>query len=248
MYIQCLGSGDAFGSGGRLNTCYYLRAGGPDDRTGVLLDCGATTSAALKRAGLTVDFVDCIIISHFHGDHFGGIPAFIKEIEVVRDPARPLTIIGPEGIEKKVETALQIFYPGAGVQESFPVNFLTFKVGETLQFKSLRITPRRAVHPSGTNPHCFRIESDGKVLAFSGDTEWTDELLKISDGADLFICEASFYDAGRRNHLSVEELIEKRDLIRAKRLVLTHAGEKVLEHAPGIPFKIAEDGEVLMDD
>lgn len=97
MYVKCLGSGDAFGSGGKLNTSFFIRAAD----MGILLDCGASTSIALKRAGLTVNDVDVIIISHFHGDHFGGIPIFIREAQVTRDGHHPLTIIGPEGIESQ---------------------------------------------------------------------------------------------------------------------------------------------------
>lgn len=244
MYVKCLGSGDAFGSGGKLNTSFFIRAAD----MGILLDCGASTSIALKRAGLTVNDVDVIIISHFHGDHFGGIPIFIREAQVTRDGHHPLTIIGPEGIELKANKALQCFYPGPGMSDTFSTNFLPYNTGQPLMFGSLKIIAFKAIHSEDTNPHCLRIEAGGKVLAFSGDTEWTDELLKASKGADLFICEASFYEAEKKNHLSVRQLLSKLAQIEAKKIVLTHAGEKVLAHAAEIPIHIAEDGEVLLQD
>ena len=244
MYVKCLGSGDAFGSGGKLNTSFFVRTAG----MGILLDCGASTSIGLKRAGLTVNDIDLIIISHFHGDHFGGIPIFIREAQVSRGGNHPLTIIGPEGIELKANKALQCFFPGPGMSETFSTNFLTYNSDQPLAFGSLKIKAFKAIHAADTNPHCLRIEAGGKVLAFSGDTEWTDELLKVSKGADLFICEASFYEAEKKNHLSVKQLLSKLTQIEAKKMVLTHAGEKVLEHAAEIPIHIAEDGEVLLED
>lgn len=192
--------------------------------------------------------MNVIVISHFHGDHFGGLPIFIREAQSVRDHLKVLTIIGPQGIKEKTEEALQCLYPGPSAQDSFPIQFLTYSTHQRLTFGPLQLTPYRAIHSEDTNPHILRIEAGGKVLAFSGDTEWTDDLLAASSGADLFLCEASFYSAGNRNHMSVAELLEKRGEITAKKIVLTHADEKVLKHAADIPLPIAEDGQVLMDE
>lgn len=134
------------------------------------------------------------------------------------------------------------------MSDTFSTNFLPYNTGQPLMFGSLKIIAFKAIHSEDTNPHCLRIEAGGKVLAFSGDTEWTDELLKASKGADLFICEASFYEAEKKNHLSVRQLLSKLAQIEAKKIVLTHAGEKVLAHAAEIPIHIAEDGEVLLQD
>ncbi len=248
MFVQCLGSGDAFGSGGKLNTCFYIRTSPSARGLRILLDCGASGSIAMKRAGLTVNDVNVIIISHFHGDHFGGLPVFIREAQSVRDHQKVLTIIGPGGIKEKTEEALQCLYPGPSAQDSFPVQFLTYSIQQPLTFGSLQLTAYRALHSTDTNPHILRLEAGGKVVAFSGDTEWTDDLLAASKGADLFICEASFYAAGHQNHLSVAQLLDKLGDITARKIVLTHAGEKVLKHAADIPLPIASDGEVLMDE
>jgi len=69
-HVQFVGSGDAFGSGGRFNTC-FLVAG---TKTRFLIDCGASTPVALKRAGIDLDGIDGVALTHLHGDHFGGLP------------------------------------------------------------------------------------------------------------------------------------------------------------------------------
>ena len=68
--ILFIGTGDAFGSGGRRNSAILVRA---DGRT-LLLDCGPTTLAGLKQLGVDPSEIDAIAISHFHGDHAAGVP------------------------------------------------------------------------------------------------------------------------------------------------------------------------------
>ena len=75
MRIQFLGSGDAFGSGGRLQTCILMESPGFT----CLIDCGASSLIALKRANVDPNNVDAILVTHLHGDHFGGIPFLILD-------------------------------------------------------------------------------------------------------------------------------------------------------------------------
>lgn len=70
VLVQFLGSGDAFGSGGRFQTCFYVKC----ERTRLLIDCGASSLIAMKRFGVDPGAVDLILVTHLHGDHFGGIP------------------------------------------------------------------------------------------------------------------------------------------------------------------------------
>ena len=73
--VKFLGSGDAFGSGGRLQICILIEAPG----TKFLLDCGASALISMKRFGVSSADIDMILITHLHGDHFGGIPFFILD-------------------------------------------------------------------------------------------------------------------------------------------------------------------------
>ena len=73
MRLQFLGSGDAFGSGGRFNMCILVES----EATRFLVDCGASSLIAMKRLGVSPNSIDTILITHLHADHFGGLPFFI---------------------------------------------------------------------------------------------------------------------------------------------------------------------------
>ena len=73
--LQFIGCGDAFGSGGRSNTCFHVTG----EDVNVLIDCGATSLPALKREKIAREAIDLILITHFHGDHFAGLPFFLLD-------------------------------------------------------------------------------------------------------------------------------------------------------------------------
>ena len=70
MQLRFVGCGDAFGSGGRSNTCFHITG----ERVNFLIDCGASSLPALQRQAIARDAIDLVLITHFHGDHFGGLP------------------------------------------------------------------------------------------------------------------------------------------------------------------------------
>src|ERR671935_135054 len=101
-----LGSGDAFGSGGRLQACISVRS----EQAHVLLDCGASSLVAMKRLGVEPNSVDAVVLTHLHGDHFGGIPFLVLDGQFSRR-TRPLVIAGPASTQQRVEAAMEIFFP-----------------------------------------------------------------------------------------------------------------------------------------
>jgi len=68
MRLTIVGSGDAFGSGGRFNTCFWLETA----KATLMLDCGASSPVALKGRGLAFDRVDGVILSHLHATTSAG--------------------------------------------------------------------------------------------------------------------------------------------------------------------------------
>jgi ribonuclease BN (tRNA processing enzyme) len=100
----------------------------------------------------------------------------------------------------------------------------------------------------GTPPesyHGYRIAADGKVLAYSGDTEWTDSLIEIGHDADLLVCEAYVYDKPVPMHLAYRQLVEKLPLIRPKRLIITHMSDDTLGRGDAITHETAHDGMIV---
>ena len=80
MRLQFLGSGDAFGSGGRFNTCFHLERA---NRGNVLIDCGASSMVAIRKWGVDPNAISTVLVTHLHGDHFGGLPFFLLDGQTV---------------------------------------------------------------------------------------------------------------------------------------------------------------------
>ena len=100
-------------------------------------------------------------------------------------------------------------------------------------------------HVPATNPHALRIEVEGKVIVFSGDTAWDDNLIDAAAGADIFICEAWSLRPRAPVHLDIETLRARRSDIDCERIVLTHMGDDVLAALPIEGFEAADDGMVI---
>jgi len=245
MRLTVVGCGDAFGSGGRLQTCYHVEAAS----TRFLIDCGASTLIGFSRLGLDPNAVPTIFISHLHGDHYAGLVWWLVHAQHVAKRTVPLTVVGPLGIEARFVTAAEALFPGStGVKRRYDLKFLELAREQPLDVGGVRVTPYEVSHPSGAPSYALRFEVDGKVLAFSGDTEWTDSLVPTGKGADLFIIECYQFEGEPRFHLSWKTIQAQLGRIAAKRVMLTHMATPMLARRgevadPGIV--LAEDGLVL---
>jgi ribonuclease BN (tRNA processing enzyme) len=243
MHLQFVGCGDAFGSGGRFNTCFHLVGSGIN----ALIDCGATSLVAMNKLAIDRNDIEVIFISHFHADHIAGVPFLILEANYVTKRKRPLTIVGPPGLKTRFPEVMEGGFPGTGSMElNFPLHLVELEIGKRSEIGAVGVTPFRVVHDDRAGPCLgFRFEIEGKVIAFSGDTEWTDVLIDIGREADLFICEAYTRDKPIQTHMALSLLEKHLGQIRPKRLVLTHMGEDMLAHRAEVPYETAADGMIV---
>jgi len=240
--VQFLGSGDAFGSGGRYQACIHVRS----PSASFLLDCGASSLIAMRRFGVEPNDVDAILLSHLHGDHFGGLPFFVLDAQLVSKRTRPLVVAGPPGLESRIREAMEVLFPGSSqVQQKFPLQFVELVDGSARRIGGLTVTAHGVVHASDALAYALRVECDGKTIAYSGDTEWTDALLGVARDADLFICEAYFFEKKMKFHLDYRTLMEHRESLGCRRLILTHMSSDMLARLDGIDAECAEDGKVI---
>jgi ribonuclease BN (tRNA processing enzyme) len=242
MRLQFVGCGDAFGSGGQLNTCFHVTG----DGVNFLIDCGASSLPALKRLGITRDDIDLILITHFHGDHFAGLPFLLLDAQFSRR-SRPLVIAGPEGIEQKLPQVMEaLFERSSKTKQKFDLAVVTLKPEETREFGAVSVTPFPVVHGESGGPHlAYRIEAQGRAIAYSADTEWTETLIPLAHEADMFIAEAYYYDKLVKNHLSLTTLEAHLAEIKPKRLVLTHMSDDMLGRLDTLGHSAAHDGMIV---
>lgn len=244
MKIQFLGCGDAFGSGGRLNTCFMVDSA--DSR--FLIDCGATSLVAMNRCGVDPNSIDKILLTHLHGDHFGGVPFLLVNAHSASMRDRPLLIVGPRTTEQRVMETLAVLYPGTQNNPwRFDLSFEEYEVEQEWRSDTLSVMAYQAAHKAGDGPACaLRVTVDGKTVTYSGDGGWSEGLAKAASGADLFIAEANFFDEKINFHMSLVTLMDHLDEIAPKRLILTHMGEDMLERVKSLDFETAEDGKIIV--
>lgn len=191
MKILFLGVGDAFDET-VPNTSIWLETGAPEP-CGVLLECGPTVPPSywtwIRHAGR----VDLIWISHFHADHFFGLPALLYSFHFAHR-TKPLGICGPEGMETTVRDVVDLAFPGLYGALSFPIRLMPVEAGGSLHFRGM--TWSFVELPHGQRNLAVRIESRGKSLYYSGDGMPTAQALDLARGCDLIIHEAFRLDEG----------------------------------------------------
>jgi ribonuclease BN (tRNA processing enzyme) len=211
----------------------------------VLIDCGASSLIAMKREDIDPSEVEVVLVSHLHGDHFAGVPFLILDGQFSRRE-RPLIVAGPPGLRARIMEAMEVLFPGSSrVERRFTVEFIQLPERRPARIGPVTVTPFEVDHASGDPAFALRIEFGGKVVAYSGDTAWTESLLDVAHGADVFVCEAYFADKRVPYHLDYATLKANAGrLLDCKRIVLTHMSADMLNQAESA-FERAEDGLVI---
>jgi ribonuclease BN (tRNA processing enzyme) len=242
MRLTIAGSGDAFGSGGRFQTCLLLETA----KATLMVDCGASSPVALNVRNVRFGDVDAVILSHLHGDHFGGLPFLLVDAQLGSRRDRPLTIAGPPGTAARLTAALEVFFPGATQKEwRFPFQIVEIEPGQPVDLLGHRIETTEVVHRSGAPSTALRIADGARVFAYSGDTEWTEALVPVAAGADLFVVECYSHTVNIPGHLCWDILRARLPDLTARRIVVTHMSPAMLAHVGDIRaagLTAAEDG------
>jgi ribonuclease BN (tRNA processing enzyme) len=244
LTVTFAGCGDAFGSAGRFQACIHLRH--RDLPAPVLLDCGATSLTALRQAGLDPAQIGAVLVSHLHGDHFGGLVFLILDAQF-SGRAEPLAVAGPPGTGQRLAEAMECLFPGSTrVRRRFEVVVTELAPGERADIAGIGVQTAAARHPSGAPALILRLDVRGTVVAYTGDTSWTPAITTAAAGADLLIAEAYYWDKPVPHHLRHADLSEHAAALGARRTVLTHMSAGMASRHAGMScHESAHDGLVL---
>ncbi len=231
LTITVLGSGDYCNHGGRAQQSLLLEQGGE----GLLLDCGANTKGQMEKLSIGYDRFQRILLTHYHGDHFRGLPYMLAELN--NSPAllkAPLKIIGPGATKEHVE-ALTLAM-GYGVGEPEVVNYIDFPpAGYSDSFGAITAFPMQH-RPESLG---YRISAHGLTVAITGDTKWCENIPLLAQNADLLIIDVNMRQ-GSGPHVSLEELMAHRAEISARHILAVH----IADLGEDCPIHQAEDGSI----
>lgn len=241
MQLTFVGCGDAFASGGRLNTCFHVTG----ESVNFLVDCGASSLVGLKSRRVALNDIQAIFVTHFHADHFGGIPFFMLDAQFFSRRTRPLIVAGPAGLRDAYERVMEVAFKGsAHNQPKFELSLVELAAGQRADIAGVAVLPFQAVHgPAGGPFFSYRLQAEGRSLAYTGDTEWNEQLIPAAAGVDLLVAEAYFFERKVKFHLDLQSLARQLPAIAPKRLILTHMSDDMLARAGALPYELAFDGK-----
>lgn len=245
MKVTIVGSGDAFGTGGRAHTCIRLDCAAAT----VLVDFGAGSIISWHKLDFSSNDIDAVVISHLHGDHFGGLPLLLLHCQFVADRRKPLTFYGPPGLKTRLINMFDAFFPSAvHLAWNFVWPVIEVTPGGSAEVCGLKLDTFPVKHSPDSVATGVRLSDGTHSFAYSGDTGWTETLLTLAAGTDLFLIECYSGEEAVPNHMNWPQLLQKLPDFKAKRVVVTHLGAtafpKVADmRAAGLT--IAEDGLVI---
>ncbi|GIW21378.1 MAG: MBL fold metallo-hydrolase [Candidatus Sericytochromatia bacterium] len=237
--ILVLGSGDACSFGGKNQTSFFIKT----DKKTFLLDCGPSTLSELRRRNINTDKIDFILNTHMHGDHYGGIPYLLLDLNI-NYKIESFLVIGAEGIAERLNILQDLLYPGYGFEKfKFKMIFEELKPYQEINVDDIKIKSYPMLHSAYSYCFGYKIEYKNKSFAYTGDTGWTNEIINLSNNTDLFIIECSYYNKDIRNsHVSYKELLENINKINTKNILLTHLSKDAYDNIDKISHAIAYDG------
>jgi ribonuclease BN (tRNA processing enzyme) len=218
VHLTVIGSSPAWPNPGGAHSGYLV-----EDSKRLLLDCGP---GVLQRLRTMEGWprIDAVAITHWHLDHWGDLVPWVWGT-MYRNEGRehtPALIVPPNGQRHLEDIGARLGFPDM-FERTFHMS--EYQPGIPFVVGSLAVTATRVPHYT-LETYAFRVESQGKALAYSGDSGPSEELVHVAQDADLFVCEATLLDGELdgepRGHLSLEEATQAYEASRAKRLIVTH--------------------------
>lgn len=220
LELTFLGSGNAFASSPGRYWSSFLANGR------YLFDAPPTLLPHLKRLGTPLTDVEVVFISHFHGDHFMGLPFLFLEYVYLTERRNDLFIVGPPGVEQKIEEFTRQCYSEVTREAGYRRRYLEAQPGADQYVNEIGFQAFPMNHVPG-KLECFgyRVHVGGKTVAFTGDTMFCDEIFQLAEGADVLVLDCTYTQGSGPEHMGMDDLPAIRQGVAPETtLILTHLG------------------------
>ncbi|MEX2247690.1 MAG: MBL fold metallo-hydrolase [Dehalococcoidia bacterium] len=209
-----------------------------------LFDASPPLMPHLKKLGKDPGDIEVVFISHFHADHYFGLPFLMLEYAELAPRTKELTIVGPPGIGKRLQSVTDLAFPNVFRKDrGYLLRFIEAGDGKSGEAAGCTFVSREVPHVPGIQAFGFRATFDGRTIAYSGDTVMCDALVPLADGADVFVVECSCWDEKCGPHLSPKDILElRRRISPSTTFILTHMG------AGQAPAALTDAGILVADD
>lgn len=190
----------------------------------VLVDCGFSVPQGFFRAVPDAADVDALYITHFHGDHFFGVPAlFLRLWDVGR--TKPLHIVGGTGTRDIIEQAVELAYPGFLRKLDFPLVYSTISPEEPLELLGMHWRCAETEH--SVRDLALRLDGESCSIFVSGDGRPTPATAELAESCNLIVHEAYALDGVTKGHSTVQDCIDFAREAKAECLALVHLNKEV---------------------
>lgn len=235
--LTFLGTGNAFAAS------RYWSSFLANDR--YLFDAPPTLLAHLKKLGKNPGDIEVVFISHFHADHFFGLPFLFLEYAELARRSKDLTIVGPPGIAKRAEAVTELGFANVFRKRDrgYALKFIEAADGKTGEAAGCTFVARRVPHVPDLESFAYRVECAEGSVAYSGDAVMSDALAPLADHADAFVCECAGWGSNNGPHLTPADILTLRAAISpSTRFILTHVD------AGSPPRALTDAGIVVAED
>lgn len=227
MEIHFLGVGEACDPH-QPNTAILLKTSAAQKAGRILLDCGFTVPHHYLALNPDPDELEIVWISHFHGDHFFGMPLLLLWFwEMARQ--KPLNIMGPAGLETKIKQAMELAYPNFLPRLGFPLVCSEVEPGrrEIISDTAWQAAPNEHSEPCLS----MRLELENKAIFYSGDGRPTPMTRRLAQGCDIIIHEAYGLEDTTPGHGSIAACLDFARNAGVNRIALVHLQRSVRSQA-----------------
>lgn len=205
------------------NSSIHVQA---SNNTSLLCDCGFSSAHSYLAFCDDPEKLDMIWISHFHGDHFFGVPLLLLRFWEMKR-SKPLVIVGQSGIEEKILGAMDLAFPSFRKRLSYDVCFQILEPGTAYDVSGVSL---QSVQTDHSQRNLGLIINDGKKrLYYSGDGRPTKDVAELVMDCDLAVHEAFRLDEEIHHHGSITGCLKLANTSNIKRLALIHL-ERNLRH------------------